>query len=45
VILQRDASAPEIFVDVPRAPAWRPLANIDGWRLRLEPGFVALDLA
>ena len=43
VILERGATAPEIFVDVPRVAAWRPIANVDGWRLRLEPGLVARD--
>ena len=40
VVLERDATAPQIFVDVPRAPDWRPLASVDGWSLRLEPGLV-----
>jgi hypothetical protein len=45
VVLERDATAPEIFVDVPRAPSWRPLASVDGWSLRLEPGLVARVVA
>ncbi len=43
VVLAPDATAPEIFVDAPRAPGWRPLACVDGWSLRLEPGLVAGD--
>jgi hypothetical protein len=41
VILEHVGRAPEIFLDVPRAPPWRPLANVDGWCLRVEPGLVA----
>jgi hypothetical protein len=41
VVLERVATAPEIFVDVPRAPAWRPLANVDGWSLCVAPDLVA----
>lgn len=43
VVLERVGHAPEIFLDVPRVPPWRPLANVDGWCLRLEPGLVARD--
>jgi len=41
VVLERDATAPEFFIDVPGEPAWRPLANVEGWNIRLEPGLVA----
>jgi hypothetical protein len=41
VVLERDTTAQEIFIDVPGTPAWRPLATVGGWSLRLEPGLVA----
>jgi len=43
VTLERDASAPEFFVDVPGTPTWRALANVGDWTFRLEPGLVARD--
>lgn len=46
VVLERSEAASEIFLDVPNARVWRPLARVDGgWGLFLEPGLVARDCA
>jgi hypothetical protein len=40
-VVEHETKAPEIYVDIPGAPTWRPIASVYGWSLRLAPDLVA----